>query len=141
MMSQSCMNQIRLCLHLYLRITPVWPKTFLRHVVDIKRSTAQRHFNSRNLLTYLSDITAPGVISRGPHGSNRDVKGQFGPKYHKKMKEHEDALTESKDSNGWGWGEVGLKCILRVVGVVWGTTGLAPFPPKKHRVKRWTLYK
>lgn len=116
MMSQSCVNQIRLCLHLYLQLTPAWPETFPLHVVDIKRSTAPRHFNSRNLLTYLSDITASGVISRGPYGSNRDVKGQAGPKYHKRMKGYEHALTESKDSKG---GEA-LKCILRVVGVVWG---------------------
>lgn len=111
MMLQSCVDQIRLCLHL----TPGWPETFLRHDVDIKRSAARRHFNSRNLLTYLSDITASGVISRGSYGSNRDVKGQTGPKYHKRMKGYEHALTESKDSKRgvvvvgggckafWGW--------------------------------------
>lgn len=117
MMSQSCVNQMRLCLHLYLHLTPAWPETFPFHVVDIKRSTARSHFNSRNLLTYLSDIIASGVISRGLDGSNRDVKGQAGPKYHKRMKGYEPALTESKDSKGGG----GLKCILRVVVVLlWG---------------------
>lgn len=123
-----------LSLHLCLHRTPAWPETFLHHLVDIKRITAPRHFNSRNLLTYLSDITASGVISTGPYGSNRDVKGQAGPKYHKRMRGYEHALTQSKDSmrgrkkkaemhsGCWGWGGG-------------GGGGLAPFPPKKRKLK------
>lgn len=105
-------------------------------VVDIKRNAASRHFNPRNLLSYLSDITASGVISRGPYGSNRDAKGQAAPKYHKRMRGYEHALTESK-GNVRGW----KKKLKYSLGVVVAVVGLAPFPPKKRRVKRWTLYK
>lgn len=45
-------------------------------------------------------VSFPG----GPYGSNRDVKGQPGPKYHKRMKGYQHALTESKDSKGGGGG-------------------------------------
>lgn len=45
-------------------------------------------------MTYLSDIE-PCVIFKRPSESNGDVKGHLSPKYHKRTRGDEHALTES----------------------------------------------
>lgn len=70
------------------------------------------------------------------------LKGMLAPKYHKRMRGYEHALTERlKGRESPIKKRKTLKCILWRDRARDRGKRSAPFPPKKRRVKRWTLYK
>lgn len=110
-------------------------RPFCVFLLTLKRHSAEA-FPFKKLVDIVIRHQEPCVILKRPYESNRVVKGRVGPKYHKRMRGYEHTLAERLKGESKKAKKKKKKTFSREKG-----KRSALFPPKKHRVKRWPLYK